>query len=65
MNNFRDKLKQSGYDAEEAYFHKREQELIAKMREKNGRPSLTLIQGGASDDKKLLPKGHGANKKAA
>ncbi len=63
MNSFRDKLKQSGYDAEEAYFYKREQELIEKMREKS-KAQLTLIQGGLSEKAPQLPAGR-ANKKAA
>ena len=66
MNNFRDKLKQSGYDAEEAYFYKRDQELIEKMRAQNSPPKLTLLQGGISETQKptKLPVGL-VNKKAA
>lgn len=65
MSNFRDKLKQSGYDAEDAYFYKLEQELIHKMREKNAREQLKLIQGnGAREETKLLPRGQ-VTKKAA
>jgi hypothetical protein len=33
----------AGYDQEEAYFYKREQELIEKMR--SGRPKLELVSG--------------------
>lgn len=66
MNTFRDKLKQSGYDLEEAYFHKREQELIEKMRNESAKtkPHLTLIKGGLEEKPPLLPIGR-ANKKAA
>ena len=66
MSTFREKLRQNGYDHEEAYFYQREQELIQKTREKNGRSRehLKLIQGGAQDAPKLLPAGL-VNKKAA
>jgi len=66
MSHFRDKLRQNGYDAEEAYFHKKEQELIQKMRDANrrGREHLKLIQGGASEKLPQLPAGR-ASKKAA
>ncbi len=65
MNNFRDKLKAIGYDAEEAYFHKREQELIQKTRERNKKKEshLKLLQGGKTDQPLLLPRG--VTKKAA
>lgn len=51
MTKFREKLRQSGYDAEEAYFYKLEQELIQKTREKTRRERshLTLLQGGKTD----------------
>lgn len=66
MNTFRDKLKQSGYDAEEAYFHKREQDLIKKMRDETAKAKthLTLIKGGLEDKPPQLPAGR-VNRKAA
>lgn len=66
MSHFRDKLKQNGYDAEEAYFYKKEQELIQKMREQNqkGREHLKLIKGGLSETLPRLPAGQ-SSKKAA
>ncbi len=66
MNHFRDKLRQIGYDAEEAYFHKKEQELIQKMREqtKRGKEHLKLIKGGLSENLPRLPAGQ-SSKKAA
>lgn len=64
MDNFRTKLKQGGYDAEDAYFYKRDLELIEETRKTN---RLILLQGGKSEDPLALPKGsgQGAKKKAA
>lgn len=66
MSHFRDKLRQNGYDAEEAYFHKREQELIKKTRDANAKAQvqLKLIKGGVETDRLKLPAAR-ANKKAA
>lgn len=68
MSNFRDKLKQGGYDGEDAYFFKREQELIEKTREKTAqeaasRPQLMLLPGRKREDVPILPRG--VTKKAA
>ena len=66
MNTFREKMKQTGYDAEDAYFHKREQELIQKMRDgaAKAKTNLVLLKGGKSEDTLLLPAGRSIKKAA-
>ncbi len=46
MKRLKDSAAAAGYDQEEAYFYKREQELIQNLRSK---AKLTLIQGGKAD----------------
>lgn len=67
MKNLRDSIKASGYDSEEAYFYKREQELIQKMRESNAKqPTLTLLTGGKANELQSDPRTtNRATKKAA
>ena len=67
MSKYGNSLKNSGYDQEEAHFHKIEQELIQKVRENTRKAShLTLLQGGKEEapaKKKTVRTG--ASKKAA
>lgn len=49
MSVFRDRVRQTGYSAEEKYFHEQQQLALEKLR---ARPKLKLIQGGASDSAK-------------
>lgn len=63
MGNFREKLKQSGYDAEEAYFHQKDRELIQELHKKD-RSHLKLLQGGKSEKTTQQP-AKGSSKKAA
>lgn len=50
MGKFRNGLSGHGYDQEEAYFHKLDQQLIQKGRESNrSGPGLKLIHGAKRD----------------
>lgn len=50
MSKFGGGLKGHGYDQEEAYFHKLNQELIRKVREKeNSGANLKLVEGAGND----------------
>ena len=65
MKNIKNGSSKAGYDQEEAYFYKRDQELIQEMKKKS---HLQLIQGGKSDSPPTealtqLPKGKGSGKK--
>lgn len=52
MGKFGNGLRGGGYDQEEAYFHKLDQELVEKTRARNrSGPDLKLIQGGKNDTK--------------
>ncbi|HVK61919.1 MAG TPA: hypothetical protein VM432_10230 [Bdellovibrionales bacterium] len=68
MKNFRDSLKSSGYDHQEAYFYQRDRELIEKLRAKNGRgrPKLLLLEGGnqSSANQQARPRNQSARKAA-
>lgn len=66
MSNLRGNLKNSGYDAEEAYFYKRDQELIEKLREENKTErKLTVVEGGKEESQNQKPLPRGQMKKAA
>lgn len=66
MSNLRGNLKSSGYDSEEAYFYKRDLELIEKLREEN-KPErkLTVVEGGKEENQNQKPLPRGQMKKAA
>lgn len=61
MNTLRRNWNKAGYDQEEAFFFKKDRELIEQSKEKG--KGLRLIQGGAP--RQLLPPSPKAAKKAA
>ena len=63
---FKNKLHDAGYDPEELYFKKADQEAIEKMRSKK-KSHLKLLPGGKTDQPKELlpPVPSGVGRKAA